>query len=279
MSTKHNQAHKLAEIGSQLKQRREQKQISLQDVKELTLISERQLQAIEEGNLDVLPESIYVQGFIRKYGSAIGLEGLAEQFPLNPTPTKKMFVPLAIGELRPLHLYLLYILVIGTAVSLLSNFLDPAITYKIDNRETKLSKSARLESKQPPKSIQKSDPKGGTLKTAGLDLSSLLNQGDRSFKFTNKKPVNIGIQMKGESWLRVEVDGKTKFEGILTEGTQQTWSGEKNVVIRVGNAAAVLLAFNQFPTQPLGKEGEVTQQVFDASYRPDKPNKPKMITN
>ncbi len=271
MSTKHNQADKLAQIGAQLKQIREEKSISLQAIKDLTLISERQLRAIEDGNLDLLPEPIYIQGFIRKYGSAMGIDGLAEQFPLSTTPIKKTFANSAAAELRPLHLYVIYIVLIGGAVSLLSNFLNPAVNYKIDDRETKLSKSARLEApKKPivPAANQKPIQKKGNSKNPVIDLNSLVKLGDRQFKFAGNKPVNIGIQMKGESWLRVEVDGKTKFEGILTEGTQQIWSGEKNVVIRVGNAAAVLLAFNQFPTQPLGKEGEVTQQVFDSNYKP-----------
>lgn len=281
VSSKDHQVQKLAEIGSQLKYLREEQNISLGKIKQITLISERHLRAIEEGNIDALPEPIYIQGFIRKYANVLGVADIAEQFPLtNFAPKTTWFKS---SELRPLHLYFIYIAIISAAVGTLSNQLSPAIDYSVSDRETQLSDAAKIESKsnksnltpdriesgRSPKSslkpIAKTNAKNNSepKNLIGIDL-------DRLPKIALKPlvPVSVGIVMKGESWMRVEVDGAVKFEGILTEGTNKAWTAEKNIVVRAGNAAAVLLEFNQFPPQTLGEAGEVVQKTFNANYKP-----------
>lgn len=51
----------------------------------LTMIPQRLLQAIEEGDLNELPEPVYTQALIRLSADAIGLDGteLAKRFPIN----------------------------------------------------------------------------------------------------------------------------------------------------------------------------------------------------
>ena len=55
------------QIGEQLKAARLEKQLSLDDIQEITKIQRRYLSAIEENNLSVLPGDFYVRAFIRQY--------------------------------------------------------------------------------------------------------------------------------------------------------------------------------------------------------------------
>lgn len=328
MSSNCQQETKLAEIGAQLKQMREIKDISLNQVTATTLISERHLKAIEEGNLHLLPEPVYVQGFIRKYGSTLGLDSLADDFPVftEVNPRNKAWSGSPAAELRPFHLYGLYILVITGAVSVLASFLNPAPAIRSSNIQTKLSKSAQLpvpSDRLSPNAIANQPygpeilgaakgqevynlPKATeTTKTASVftkgnnqialaianpsafvqqgainsslkssetwsDLSSLVSQASfpQKFSFVGNKPVNVGITMNGQSWVRVGVDGETRFEGILSEGTNQAWSAEDEVIIRAGNAGAVSVTFNRLGAEQLGAEGEVVQREFDQNYQP-----------
>ncbi|MFN3360147.1 MAG: DUF4115 domain-containing protein, partial [Pseudanabaenaceae cyanobacterium] len=48
-----------------------------------------------------------------------------------------------------------------------------------------------------------------------------------------------------------------------SEGTTQSWTAQEQLNLRVGNAAAVKLQFNQNPPQVLGEEGEVVEVLFD----------------
>lgn len=144
-NTTSKQAEKLAEIGAQFKRVREDKELSIPHLTATTLISERYLRAIENGEIESLPEPIYVRGFIRKYGTALGLGDLSEDFPLNPVLPERKWAGSAAAELRPLHLYALYILVIAGAVSVLATFLSAPEANKINDSQTNFGKAAQLD--------------------------------------------------------------------------------------------------------------------------------------
>ena len=107
------QLEKLEELGSRLRQSRTQKGIPLEEVAAQTRIQARLLNAIEEGRLDQLPEPVYIQGFIRRFAEALGLNG-AEFANAFPTGGGIQFIRpswrhLPAAQLRPIHLYLLYV--------------------------------------------------------------------------------------------------------------------------------------------------------------------------
>jgi cytoskeletal protein RodZ len=64
----------MATLGQQLKQAREEKNISLQEIAESTHISIRFLQAIENDAYDVLPGGVFNRAFVRKFASKVGFD-------------------------------------------------------------------------------------------------------------------------------------------------------------------------------------------------------------
>ena len=62
-------------IGERLRQAREAKGVSLDEVAGQTRIPVRHLQHIEQGAWDALPAATYSIGFVRSYGNAVGLDG------------------------------------------------------------------------------------------------------------------------------------------------------------------------------------------------------------
>ncbi|XTZ11398.1 MAG: DUF4115 domain-containing protein [cyanobacterium endosymbiont of Rhopalodia yunnanensis] len=62
--------------------------------------------------------------------------------------------------------------------------------------------------------------------------------------------------------MRIKIDGKIKYEGILVKGTQQTWTAQKTLIIRAGNAGAVNLVVNDQPSRKLGNIGEVQEVIL-----------------
>lgn len=71
-----NQASGLS-IGERLRQAREAKGISLDEIASQTRIPVRHLQHIETGDWDALPAATYSVGFARSYAGAVGLDGAA----------------------------------------------------------------------------------------------------------------------------------------------------------------------------------------------------------
>jgi cytoskeletal protein RodZ len=63
----------MGEFGDKFRKAREAKELSLDDVSNVTKISPRMLQAIEEQNFDRLPGGVFNKGFIRAYAKHLGL--------------------------------------------------------------------------------------------------------------------------------------------------------------------------------------------------------------
>lgn len=62
------------EIGVRLKEAREAKGLSLEDIQKMTKIQPRYLKAIENGEFSLLPGNFYARAFIKEYASAVGLD-------------------------------------------------------------------------------------------------------------------------------------------------------------------------------------------------------------
>jgi cytoskeletal protein RodZ len=71
------QIEQLKEISTHLRQVRQEKSIRIEEIAAQTLIRAGVLQALEEERFEELPEPIFLQGFIRRYGDALGLDGNA----------------------------------------------------------------------------------------------------------------------------------------------------------------------------------------------------------
>jgi cytoskeletal protein RodZ len=76
------QIEQLKEIVVQLKTAREAKSLSIDEIAMYTCIRPVFLKALEEGRFEDLQEAVFVQGFVRRYGDVVGLNGtdLAHDF-------------------------------------------------------------------------------------------------------------------------------------------------------------------------------------------------------
>jgi len=79
------------------------------------------------------------------------------------------------------------------------------------------------------------------------------------------EPVRVSVIVTEPSWILIEADGETAFEGTLTEGTQQTWVAHQKLIIVAGNAGAVSVALNEGKSEKLGEPGAVEEVIFTAN--------------
>lgn len=253
------QAELLAEIGAYLCQVRQLQELSLETVASITKIPVRTLQAIENGNLSQLPEPVYIQGFIRRYADAIGADGaeIANAFPTGAIikPVKPTWKSTFKAQLRPLHLYILYMLLVVGAVSSLSYMLNRSANQP--DRYASASKSIAAGQYIAPGSTEFYGPPAPT-QVAGKTATT------QPSPATSGKAVRVGLTLKAQSWLRIVVDGKTEFEGVLPQGTQRTWEANKQVLVRAGDAGAVLVSHNEEKPQLMGEPGAVEEKQFDS---------------
>lgn len=116
---------RLTQIGQELQRTRQQRRLSLFDLQEITLIPHRHIEAIEAGNLERLPEEVYLRSFIQKIGDSLGLDGgaIAASLPAcpkvtTPLPSWSHQQPSPLGfSPTPFHLYLGYTALMASAIA------------------------------------------------------------------------------------------------------------------------------------------------------------------
>lgn len=254
------QVEKLKDLGVHLRQLREQQSVSLDDVAAKTRIQARLLKAIEEARIEELPEPIYIQGFIKQYASALGLNG--KEFSKD-FPTSRYVLPsirpywqhLSGAQLRPVHLYLLYVFLIFCAVNGLSYLLNRSVV-QANNIQ----------------GYQQRSPQQAAVKAKEIQITSLEKLGPVLPQTTTKlasngKPVRVGVTLQARSWLRVVADGKTLFEGDLPKGAQLSWGADEQLTVRAGDAGNVLVAVNDGKAEKMGAPGKVKEVTFGAKSR------------
>jgi cytoskeletal protein RodZ len=92
----------LTELGQHLKQAREERNISLEELQRITKIQKRYLQNVEEGNFDALPGIFYARAFVKQYAEAVGLdsERVFEEFKNELPSAKKEAIPEQLSRVK-----------------------------------------------------------------------------------------------------------------------------------------------------------------------------------
>ncbi|TAG92305.1 MAG: helix-turn-helix domain-containing protein [Oscillatoriales cyanobacterium] len=115
----------LCELGRELRQGRELRSLSIQHVHSLTLVPLHHIESIENGEIEKLPQDIYVRGFIRRIGDAVGLNGnaMADALPkLDSTETLNSYSSASDSDsadgfqMNSAHLYIGYTALMAGAV-------------------------------------------------------------------------------------------------------------------------------------------------------------------
>lgn len=252
MTSQQQQVEKLKEIGSQMRQVRTEKAVSIDEVATKTRIQARLLVAIEEGNIEHLPEPVYIQGLIKQFAEALGLNGLeyAGAFPtgkqtytINPS-----WRQLPAAQLRPLHLYIIYILLIIASVS--------GLSYLVEQRSAQNNTQQSSQEQVTNEPVE--DPLTPQLATAPSSSSTEKPSNQQSVT----ESVKVKVSVKKDAWIKITSDGKQVYEGIMAAGNHQTWQAEEALTLRTGNAGGVVVEYNEQSPTVLGKLGEVKEVTY-----------------
>ncbi|AFY96179.1 hypothetical protein Cha6605_5292 [Chamaesiphon minutus PCC 6605] len=228
----------LQDIGNNLRQLREYKQMSREDISALTQIQPRLIQAIEEGHIEMLPESVFVKGMIKRYGDSLGLDGrtIASQVP-KWEPEVATFDPITKLQttgfsspmrVSPGRLYFGYTLAIVSLGACASHLIDNA------------TKPPAL-----PTSVPMAQPRPAAIPAVNAVEPAQPSPG-----------VGVEIVVQSPTWAQIGIDGTTKFTGNLKVGTQLNWIATKQITINTNNAGGLVISRGKQPAKPLGKIGQ-----------------------
>ncbi|MEA5569765.1 helix-turn-helix domain-containing protein [Calothrix sp. UHCC 0171] len=258
------------EIGAYLRQARTEKNISIDEVAMHTRIRSAFLEAMEEGRAEDLPEAVFVQGFIRRYCDAIGIDGtiltanfgdlflpvVVDKENINIKKKSSLYIPLAVPYV---------LLLLGASLGLfyiLSPKQNPDVLSNKDKSTATTTEKPAVTPKATPPTVSETPtpPASVSLSPTVTPLTTPVTPtptASISPTVASASGVEVDIELQGESWLRVKVDGKTAFEGTLKKGDKKTWAGDKEVSVYSGNAGAVLVSANKQPAVVMGSEGSL----------------------
>jgi len=272
----------LTELGNRLKEAREARGLSLDDLQDITKIQKRYLKGIEEGNYDSIPGKFYVRAFIKQYGEAVGLdpESLFDEYKheipsvyeeqvvesLSRSGARKSddgvskfleMLPRIIITLVIVGIIVLAWFFIQKAVS--NNDTKTAVNDKQNNEAIEYaesgspSKSEKTNKESTKKdTTEQQNDKNQEIKESEKtqNIAVVATQGNKTtYKLTNadKFQLNLKVINGGKSWVGIEnANNQQLLNATITEEAPQTLdlTNETEIRIKTGFAPALEIYVN-----------------------------------
>jgi len=252
-------------IGNVLREAREARGWSLEEVSERTKIKRRYIQAMEEGSFDVLPGRVYVKGFLRSYAKLLGLspEELIAGFEKQYMVEDLAPIPEVIGGRKNLSwqsrrprfvVYALLVVIVGLLM---------VFGIRLSGKEAGFYKDMSLKQEQDGNSaVSKTSPGGDSREKPVVPEANPAPGQSKGVDFAHQG-VDLMLTVTREScWMRVVVDGEVKYVGELAARQSRSFQAGERIEVKLGNAGAVQVRLNGRDLGYIGKRGEVVEKEF-----------------
>ncbi|HKM39173.1 MAG TPA: RodZ domain-containing protein [bacterium] len=260
---KKDQQQVLSEIGTLLRKTREAKQLTLEIAQEQTKIRQHYLQALENGQKDVLPGEVYLKGFLKNYACFLGLTGdelvkryseseKHEQASFGGSEQRDLWSPPIQSRFKRQTILLIALLALLIVVAI-------ALTKGIPSTGT-----GRVEPVETPEVADpippglSSDSIDGDTTPAALPicLDKIKETETEIIYHVNVSPL-IELHLTADRcWMAIRTDDAAEVTETLIQGDRRTISAIDNIWLRAGNPQVVDITINGTHIGPAGKTGQ-----------------------
>ena len=286
----HEENPRVVLFGPRLKQQREKRGITLEQISKSTKIGTRFLEALEEDQFERLPGGIFNKGFVRAYARCVGLDeeqtitdylaatgvsqpsaaALDEPPVLQPPPQPKR--ERAASLPWGIFATILLITAFGFAIW--------GFVFRATTREKEPSQIAQPQAPSTP-----AEPSSSTTEPAPPSITSTQAASNTSAPVapttappstastpsaTNSQPqdsatlatrgIVLRIKANDEAWLSITVDGEVTTEITLPASGEKTVRAHNDIILKTGNVGALDFEFNGKPLPH--QSGEVKTLMF-----------------
>jgi cytoskeletal protein RodZ len=265
----------MADAGAMLRAAREARGLSIDDITRSTKISGHALVALEEKDLDKLPAMIFSRGFLKAYAREVGLdpETTAEQYfgdlePAGATVDVAHGSTIRAGEgaharaamvdersaralvgQRPPQLR--GIMTLAAAVGLVAYLWlaagggSPPDSTEVDGNREHAADAA-----------------------SGSETQDATHAAATVAHAPTRESLRLEFVPRGPCWLVVSVDGSQVLARLLQAGEREILEVREELVLRVGDPAALSFSINGRSGRPLGRAGEpVNVRITKENFR------------
>jgi cytoskeleton protein RodZ len=252
-------------VGLILKETRESRGLTIEDVAKVTRIGKSYLSCLEEEKFDKLPSEAYVKGFLRVYATFLGLSeqeiiALYEQkvsannseIIVRSTGTDPPLVEKSTSDNRKRRWVALSGLIV---IALAAFYLVQDLPERWKGRKAApvaLPVNAKPQAGESPQ--QQSVP-------YPIDPDRQLSTDEvQDLPINNGAPLSKGVVLKirviEDGWLDITIDDAITQHYELKSGDLIEWKGENTITLDVGNAGGIEAELNGKQLQPFGGIGE-----------------------
>lgn len=257
-------------IGNRLKEAREKKAITLDEVHAKIKIHPRIIQILEEEKFEKLPSPLFAKSFLKSYAEFLevnpeeildaydkqGKKIQPEQILYLKTADERIRETRGFRNLGPaLGRVVVALLCVAAVFYVTKHFHDwtafvwrKAVTHETPAKDP--ARGVELQTKQ----------------TAAPAAPSTSGEWLRSPKLENfpkldsKRSLDLKIKALDNVWLHITCDGKVLFQSILKKGAVESWSADKSIRVWSGNASNMSLDLNKHALGSPGK-GSVNKML------------------
>ncbi|UII58666.1 DUF4115 domain-containing protein (plasmid) [Cytobacillus spongiae] len=294
----------MTELGIRLKEAREAKGYSLDDLQKITKIQKRYLVGIEEGSYDAMPGKFYVRAFIKQYCEAVGLpsEVIFEEYKDDIPTTYDDEIPVSLSRVQSrksvsessgkvfdfVPKLLIALFVIGALV-VVWVFWQGKVGDKAPERQPSenqeqvaVDENEKAEKEKPADvgddqaeteedaPAQEEDEADEEEPKSEQSLDAVNTEGKKTtYELKNTDDFKLRLSAKGDTWIGVyNTEDDLLFEGLLKEGNEKEFdfSKEKVAYLVIGNAANTDISVNGKMLEYKVSPTEVVRQDIVINY-------------
>jgi cytoskeletal protein RodZ len=242
-------------FGNSLRQHRVSRGITLDQIAEATMINIRFLEAIEEGNMDMLPRA-YVRAFLREYAAVVALDASdvllryeAALPAVQPEPAQESRTPVQSERQRPFPAVLLESKVgwaaiilfalagFAAVIGLLSGGRQPP-TEELPFQDAVREQEERLGAEVAAEALQAAPPRA-------IRRDSLL----------------LNATITDSLWLQIVIDDSQPLEYLFGPNRRASWRAAERFLLTLGNGGAAEFVLNGTRLGALGRPGTVVRNA------------------
>ena len=293
----------MTSLGQALKEEREARNISIEEIASATKIVPRYIEALENDRFDIMPGGFFIKGIIRTYARTIGLNedevlaryraaGVfgeperkrhpvpksepapaacpvpipAEEIPVQPSPSPSPdTTQILIPPIHPPEPPILS----APEPRLTPDARKRIIRFVVGGAIVVLVIAVLIilwpSHRTRPRPVEKDAPASVATQTVVPPPQKPAAEPEPVVEevWTG---VTIEISFQAETWIQVYTDGVLKVDGLFPPGAKAQAQATEKLLIHVGNAGGFTFLLNGKPAKPLGRSGQV---ITDIKITPD----------
>lgn len=276
-------------LGRYLRESREARELTLEDVVQASRIRRSILESFEQGNFDVADSQVQVRGFLRNYARYLGLDEdrviqyyaavqnpprrrgrrrnkresqtMPQLPPTDVTDTPPAMQPVTLADQRSekrdrasslLRNILLY------GVALVAVFVIGFVAFDLSGmREQLFSQGTQVAAATEPPPLGAEDIVRDSTPATSTPTPTITPTNAAPETFLGQG-IRLVLQAQLRTWVSVYTDDEVRFVGVMPPGNIQEFEGVTGATVTLANAAGVSISFNG---SQLPRFGERTQEA------------------